>query len=277
MATTNHTPTIELSQYVSTDKTSYLVNYNDDMLKIDGAIASDRDDIATAQNTADTAEGKADTNKLSIDAINETLNDNTTGVLKRLGDVEGDVNTIESLIGNGEPTTSDKTIIGAINELAGDNTDVVTAVNSIANTIEHFDQYVEVLADGTKDVETLMNEVLASFINTISALSGRFVEVTRITHWDLAGNPVGRFVIDTDAENPTWSNTIHISNISGAHDKLFFRDIEIVSNVVTECSQVSINIADSVCAYTNQLTAVPSSGARFRINYRVYKKAVRIS
>ena len=129
MATTNHTPTIELSQYVSTDKTSYLVNYNDDMLKIDGAIASDRDDIATAQNTADTAEGKADTNKLSIDAINETLNDNTTGVLKRLGDVEGDVNTIESLIGNGTPTTTDKTIIGAINELDTD----VNAIESKTN------------------------------------------------------------------------------------------------------------------------------------------------
>ena len=120
MSTTNHTPTIELSQYVSTDKTSYLVNYNDDMLKIDSAIASDRDGITGAQNTADTAEGKADTNKLSIDAINAELNDASTGVLKRLTDVEGDVNTIESLIGNGEPTTTDKTIIGAINELAAE-------------------------------------------------------------------------------------------------------------------------------------------------------------
>lgn len=120
MATTNHTSTIELSQYVSTDKTSYLVNYNNDMLAIDSAIASDRDDIATAQSTANTAEGKADTNKLSIDAINDELNNASTGVLKRLTDVEGDVNTIESLIGNGEPTTQDKTIIGAINELAAE-------------------------------------------------------------------------------------------------------------------------------------------------------------
>ena len=120
MATTNHTPTIELSQYVSTDKTSYLVNYNNDMLAIDSAIAADRDDITTAQNTANTAEGKADTNKLSIDAINEELNNASTGVLKRITDVEGDVNTIESLIGNGEPTTQDKTIIGAINELAAE-------------------------------------------------------------------------------------------------------------------------------------------------------------
>ena len=117
MATTNHTPTIELSQYISTDKTSYLVNYNDDMLKIDSAIAADRDDINTAQNTADTAEGKADTNKLSIDAINSELNDPTTGLSVRVAANTGSINTINSLIGNGEPTTTDKTIIGAINEI----------------------------------------------------------------------------------------------------------------------------------------------------------------
>lgn len=117
MATTNHTPTIELSQYISTDKTSYLVNYNDDMLKIDGAIAADRDDINTAQNTADTAESKADTNKLSIDAINAELNDPSTGLSVRVAANTGSINTINSLIGNGEPTTTDKTIIGAINEI----------------------------------------------------------------------------------------------------------------------------------------------------------------
>lgn len=117
MATTNHTPTIELSQYISTDKTSYLVNYNDDMLKIDGAISADRDDINTAQNTADTAESKADTNKLSIDAINLELNDPTTGLAPRVAANTSSINTINSLIGNGEPTTTDKTIIGAINEI----------------------------------------------------------------------------------------------------------------------------------------------------------------
>lgn len=117
MATTNHTPTIELSQYASTDKTSYLVNYNDDMLKIDSAIAADRDDITTAQSTADTAEGKADTNKLAIDAVEAELNDPTTGLSVRVAANTGSINTINSLIGNGEPTTTDKTIIGAINEI----------------------------------------------------------------------------------------------------------------------------------------------------------------
>lgn len=124
MSSTNKTVTVELSQYVSTDKPTYLVDYNSDMLKIDNAIASDRGDITTAQNTATTADGKADANKTSIDNINLQLNGDPTdpsdtGLAGDVSAVEGNVNTINSLIGNGTPTTSDQTIIGAINNLEG--------------------------------------------------------------------------------------------------------------------------------------------------------------
>lgn len=120
MSSTNQTATIGLSQYIGTDKPTYLSDYNGDMLKIDNAIAADRDSIATAQNKADGADGKADANAQAIATISDSLNNTSNGLVKRVTDVEGDVNTIESLIGNGEPTTSDKTIIGAINELAAE-------------------------------------------------------------------------------------------------------------------------------------------------------------
>ena len=124
MSATNHTSTIGLSQYVSTDKPTYLTDYNGDMLAIDNAIAADRDNIATAQNVADRADGKADTNKGSIDTINAQLNGDPTdpsdtGLTGDVSAVEGAVNTINSLIGNGTPTTSDQTIIGAINSIEG--------------------------------------------------------------------------------------------------------------------------------------------------------------
>lgn len=117
MSSTNQTATIGLSQYIGIDKPTYLSDYNGDMLKIDNAIAADRDSIATAQNKADGADGKADANAQSIATINAAINNPANGLAKRVTDVEGDVNTIESLIGNGTPTTTDKTIIGAINEL----------------------------------------------------------------------------------------------------------------------------------------------------------------
>lgn len=120
MSSTNKTATIELSQYIGTDKPTYLVDYNSDMLKIDAAIAADRDSITTAQTTANTADGKADANATAIATLDEEINGAATGIVKRVTDLEGDVNTIESLIGNGTPTTTDKTIIGAINELHSD-------------------------------------------------------------------------------------------------------------------------------------------------------------
>lgn len=122
MSATNHTTTIGLSQYISTDKPTYLSDYNGDMLAIDNAIAADRDSISTAQNKADTADGKADTNKGSIDTLNAQINGNPsdpsdTGMAGKVNAIDGSVNTINSLIGNGSPTTSDQTIIGAVNGL----------------------------------------------------------------------------------------------------------------------------------------------------------------
>lgn len=124
MSATNHTVTIGLSQYVSTDKPTYLVDYNGDMLAIDNAIAIDRGNITDAKNTATTADGKADANKTSIDSLNVQINGDPedptdVGIAGDLNAVEGTVNTVTSLIGNGSPTTSDQTIIGAINNLEG--------------------------------------------------------------------------------------------------------------------------------------------------------------
>lgn len=124
MSATNHTSTIELSQYVSTDKPTYLTDYNGDMLKIDNAIAADRDSITTAQNKANTADGKADANKLSIDTLNAQINGDPTdpsdtGLAGKVTDNSGDIDTIEALLGNGTPTTSNQTVIGAINGLEG--------------------------------------------------------------------------------------------------------------------------------------------------------------
>lgn len=124
MSATNQTSTIGLSQYISTDKPTYLVDYNSDMLKIDNAIAADRGSIADVNTVAERAEGKADTNKSSIDTLNEQVNGDPevpsdTGIAGKVSALEGNVNTINSLIGNGTPTTSDQTLIGAVNALEG--------------------------------------------------------------------------------------------------------------------------------------------------------------
>lgn len=115
----NRTVNYDLCQYEADDKTSYLVNYNNDMLKIDTAIKAADDAADAAQAKADTADGKADINAGSISTLNTQIN-GAQGLAADVSALEGSVNTINSLIGNGEPTTQDKTIIGAINELAAE-------------------------------------------------------------------------------------------------------------------------------------------------------------
>lgn len=68
MASTNKTTNYELSQYIGTDKPTYLGDYNSDMLKIDTGMKGNADNITsvntlatTAKNTADTAYANAGT------------------------------------------------------------------------------------------------------------------------------------------------------------------------------------------------------------------------
>ena len=109
----------DLCQYEGSDKTSYLINYNGDMLKIDTGIKGAKDAADNAQSKANTADGKADANAASISTLDTQIN-GAGGVAADVSALQGSVNTINSLIGTGEPTTQDKTIIGAINELAGE-------------------------------------------------------------------------------------------------------------------------------------------------------------
>lgn len=78
MASTNKTTNYDLSQYVGTDKPTYLGDYNSDMLKIDTAIknASNSASAAStaasaAQTTADGASTAASNAQTSADAANQ--------------------------------------------------------------------------------------------------------------------------------------------------------------------------------------------------------------
>ena len=113
------TSNYDLCQYEGSDKTSYLINYNGDMLKIDTAIKAAKDAADAAQNKANTADGKANINETAISTLNTQIN-GASGLAADVATVQGAVNTINSLIGSGEPTTQDKTIIGAINEIAAE-------------------------------------------------------------------------------------------------------------------------------------------------------------
>lgn len=132
MGHTNQTANYNLPQFVGTDKPSWLGDINDAFAAIDTAIAA-------AASEASTADGKAD-------ALTTTVSGHTTqiGTLQNTVTTQGNtLNTVTSLIGNGTPTTTDQTIIGAINELNAkegnlsdltttDKSSLVAAINEAA-------------------------------------------------------------------------------------------------------------------------------------------------
>ena len=113
MSATNSTPTINLPLFIGTDKPAWLTDWNGSMNTIDSAIAT----LQTAESGTATALASL---SQSVTALSGTVEQHTTAiqtVTTATATNTGSINTITSLIGNGEPTTEDKTIIGAINEI----------------------------------------------------------------------------------------------------------------------------------------------------------------
>ena len=116
MSATNSTSTINLPLFIGTDKPAWLTDWNGAMNVIDGAIAT----LQTAESGTATALASL---SQSVTALSGTVEQHTTAiqtVSTATASNTGSINTITSLIGNGEPTTTDKTIIGAINEIYAD-------------------------------------------------------------------------------------------------------------------------------------------------------------
>lgn len=84
MSSTNKTTYYDLSQYIGTDKPTYLQDYNGDMSKIDQAIHNVNGVATTANQTAGSAEAKA-----------EQANTNVTALQGRVGSVEGTVSNLK--------------------------------------------------------------------------------------------------------------------------------------------------------------------------------------
>lgn len=140
---TNQTPNYGLPQYTSPDELNVLVDFNGAMSDIDTQMKSNELAAQDAKNTAVSASNKADANTLAIQTLNDDVNDPATGVGPRVTALEGRVNTIDSLIGNGVPTVGDDTLIGGINANAAsigdlanldttDKSSLVAAINEVA-------------------------------------------------------------------------------------------------------------------------------------------------
>lgn len=116
MSATNATTNYSLPLFLGSDKPAWLVDWNGAMSAIDTAIKNAADSASQAGTDISAL-------TLTVGSLSDTVTNQGTALgnlTTTVGGLSGSVNTINSLIGNGEPTTTDKTLIGAINELYDD-------------------------------------------------------------------------------------------------------------------------------------------------------------
>ena len=112
MASTNKTQNLELSQYIGTDKPTYLGDYNSDMLKIDTASGELGSAIQTVAGDLNSTDAKIGT------LANLTTTEKTT-VVGAINEVNSNAEANTTKIGTlANLTTTDKTtVVNAINEV----------------------------------------------------------------------------------------------------------------------------------------------------------------
>ena len=140
MASTNKTTHYELSQYVSSDKPTYLVDYNGDMNKIDTGInaakttadtaATAATNAQTAAETAQTTANTAVTNAATADTKATTANTNI-GTMANLETVEK-----TNLVGAINEVNTKASESQVVDSLSGSETTKAPSVRAIKNTFK---------------------------------------------------------------------------------------------------------------------------------------------
>lgn len=166
MSATNATTNYALPIFIGTDKPAWLVDWNSAMTAIDSAIKGVDTDVQAAVVDISGLTSTVASHTSSI----ATISGQITVINTNLNTATGNINTINSLIGNGTPTTTDQTLIGAINELHANQGDLsqlqTTDKSSLVAAIN------EILGGG----QGIISASIVSYNNTASGLTASNVQ-----------------------------------------------------------------------------------------------------
>lgn len=233
MSHTNETPNFHLPQFTAMDKPDWLVDVNDAFQAIDTAMASTQSEAENASSVAQlaqtTAEGAAETaGQASSDVA---------GLTTDLETLQDTVNTVTALIGNGTPTTTDKTIIGAINEL-------VASVEA---------GEVSVTADGVKTVAQLLNELATK------------IDFTKVRHTTMVES-VSTSGFHGVYKMYSYNYTDEIFVESSRASANFVADSLYIKAASSFSKRMEI-AAGGTISYTDASSSVPTAGAVYKVIY----------
>ena len=172
---TNHTAHYNLSQYISTDKPTYLVDYNSDMLAIDTAIYNAMSKATVNESNIGTMENLTTTAKTdlvsALNEVNSQVGTNTSNISQNTSDIST-LGTNQGDLAN-LTTTSKSNLVSAINEVKSVND---TQTNNIGDLTELKTSDKTNLVGALNEIGSLLNftdfETVSNSNITISGNAG---------------------------------------------------------------------------------------------------------
>ena len=237
MSATNSTTNYALPIFIGTDKPAWLVDWNGAMTDIDAAIKGVDTDVQGAITSISGLSSTVASHTSSISTISGQI----TVITTNLNTATGNINTINSLIGNGTPTTTDHTIIGAINELhanQGDLADLTTPAVSLVAAINAISGGGAVVASAV------------SYDNAVSGLTATDVQAAIDELAQGSGAPAASAV--------TYDNTVSgltATNVQAAIDEL--------AQGTTEANNLDTMV--NLASYTGSNTYTTSTDGYVRV------------
>lgn len=174
MSATNLTKNLKLSQFVASDKPSWLGDVNGDNKKIDDGYGVLAGEISKANNTASSAKSQSDANTQTLTNVNSELEDygnritaleaggGTEQLEQRVNTLSTDVEELqtradtfdENITQNGRDITSLKSRVNTIEPKVKTNEDNITSLNTrtfgLSNSVEQLTTSVEALKKTTE-------------------------------------------------------------------------------------------------------------------------------
>ena len=102
MSSTNKTANYNLSQYIGTDKPTYLGDYNSDMAKIDAQMKKNADAVSAASESAGSALAKVTEVEGGLENTDTNVQNNT----KDIATMKGDISTLKTNVQTAQQTAN---------------------------------------------------------------------------------------------------------------------------------------------------------------------------
>lgn len=217
MASTNKTANYNLSQYVGTDKPTYLSDYNTDMYNIDAQMKVNADNVATAISGIETATTTANTANTNAQTAISTANSASSTASEA------------STTATNAQTTANSALATATTAQSTANTANTTAntANSKADTITSRLNLSNITTYGTSDVTVTSGTLSSCSITVATNTDGSLFKF----YGEISGSGLDKVILQTSLR-PTSEYTI---NPAGIDSEGWGRFITVKTDGKIEC------------------------------------------